>query len=58
MPYLFKDIPNDFGEGLVLTKEETELLELFKTPVFADHDIKTVCSEGRRITRKVRGAKV
>jgi hypothetical protein len=57
MPYLFQDIPSDYGDGLTLTTAEEELVSRFSIPVFSDNDIRTVCSEGRRSTRKLKKIK-
>lgn len=55
LPYLFRDIPADYGAGLRLTTAETTLLEKFVTPHSSDAEIVVECSggrSGRRVTRK------
>lgn len=49
MPYIFKDIPKEFGNNLGLTKKEKKLIDSFEPPIFENKDIiQTACN----LTRK------
>ena len=55
LPYLFRDIPADYGAGLRLTEAESALLEKFVVPYSSDAEIVVECSggrSGRRATRR------
>jgi hypothetical protein len=52
LPYLFRDIPADYGAGLRLSAAETELVNRFVVPTYADADLIVECSGGRSKTRK------
>ena len=43
LPYMFEDIPKDYGEGLELNKKEEELIKRFSVPTYKDKDIIEVC---------------
>ena len=50
LPYLFDDVPADFGRGLRLTAEERALVDSFVVPMCADRDIWISCDMSK--TRK------
>lgn len=52
LPYLFSDIPADYGAGLRLTDAETALVGKFLVPNSSDEEILVECSGGRRSTRR------
>jgi len=52
LPYMLEDIPADYGKSLHFTKEETELINSFKIPVFANKEIITNCAPAARKTRR------
>jgi hypothetical protein len=48
LPYLFDDIPADFGRGLRLTAEERALVDSFRVPTYMDVDLRATCSQTRK----------
>jgi hypothetical protein len=39
LPYMLEDIPADYGKSLKFTAEETEFINSFRVPIFADKEI-------------------
>lgn len=48
MPYLFKDIPIDYGKKLKLTTSEKELIESFSIPNYKNIDLIQTCLKTRK----------
>ena len=55
LPYIFEDVPANFGKSLQFTKAEQELIDSFVVPIYADADIPIVCGSVHSGTRKKRG---
>jgi hypothetical protein len=49
LPYVFSEIPADFGAGLRLTTAEQSLVDSFRLPVYANKDLPTICGSAKAV---------
>lgn len=52
LPYMLEDIPADYGKSLKFTADETELINSFRVPVFANKELYGTADTCKRKTRR------
>jgi len=52
LPYIFDDVPADFGKGIQWTQKEQEFIDSFEIPTYKNTDLKTDCKKSK--TRKLK----
>ena len=51
LPYIFDDVPADYGKGLHLTKAELALIDTFSVPTHSDVDISAICGGTKKVPK-------